>query len=555
MTSMDESREQVALGVDDEWRSQIWKRAYGAEGRDDLIELYGDWAKRYDDDLAAVGFFGHQSTARTLVDNLDVATGAASVLDAGAGTGLGGVALAELGVVDITGIDLSPEMLEQAERKGVYRELAPADIGLPLDRYAADTFDAAVLVGVFSYGQAPAHALDEVLRVLRPGATIAFTMRTDFYENDAMGVRSKIEALERDGEWEPLELSDPEPYLPGKDPDAMFRVWCYRVLDAKNPPLDEAFASAVKDAFGGGGRVRRLDHRWMWNSRGTRLFEHFSAAPEYYLPAAEREILGGQADEMIGDEDLIVELGCGDAPKITYLLDAIDRARDLSSVTYVPIDLSAGGVDVVSRHVDAIYHDRVEVERHVGAFEDELPELGDRGPKLLVFLGGSIGNFETMEETVTFMELVSASMGPKDRILLSIDLDKDPEVLRAAYEAGPSNLIYFKNVPRRINDEFGTDIDLDVLYQESTYDPDPPFRGVTSRSVNFKLVTPVEQTVRSERIGLETTLAVGDAVQIGMSRKFRVAEIAALVELAGLRLSRTWTDTRQYYSVNELVKA
>ncbi|MCB1056680.1 MAG: methyltransferase domain-containing protein [Acidobacteria bacterium] len=184
---------------DDEHLERLWKQAYGARTRDDLRELYAAWARTYDADHERVGFFGHRLAAEVLARNLtrhDVAR----VLDAGAGTGAAGEALTELGFRDLTAVDLSPDMLRVAEAKGLYRETRVADLSLPVDAYPESSFDAAILVGVFSYGQAPPETLDEVLRLVRPGGVVALTARTDFLAKDAMGVASKLRDLERAGD-------------------------------------------------------------------------------------------------------------------------------------------------------------------------------------------------------------------------------------------------------------------------------------------------------------------------------------------------------------------
>ena len=223
---------------------RIWTQAYSAHSREDLRRLYRDWAATYDEDHDAIGFFGHVRTAEVLARYAPFAD-VAPVLDAGCGTGAAGEALASLGYRNLTGIDLSQDMLARARDKGIYTRLEQVDLGQPLDAFPCSSFDAAALVGVFSYGQAPAHALDEVVRVVKPGGVVAFTMRVDFYEQDAMSVRSRMEALDRAHAWKLLEVTDPEPYLPNKDPHALFRVFCYRVLETKTPPVDEGFAAAV----------------------------------------------------------------------------------------------------------------------------------------------------------------------------------------------------------------------------------------------------------------------------------------------------------------------
>jgi predicted TPR repeat methyltransferase len=95
----------------------------------------------------------------------------ARILDAGAGTGLLGVALAEDGFSRIDALDLSPAMLAVAERKGIYDSLVEARLGAPLP-YDAATFDAVVSSGVLTTGHAPASSLDELVRITRPGGHV-----------------------------------------------------------------------------------------------------------------------------------------------------------------------------------------------------------------------------------------------------------------------------------------------------------------------------------------------------------------------------------------------
>ncbi|MGE3808085.1 MAG: L-histidine N(alpha)-methyltransferase [Gemmataceae bacterium] len=544
-----------ALSGDTEQRlEKIWKRAYTAKSKEDLLGLYADWAEKYDEDHEAVGFFGHVSASRLLVKHLDSKRQAA-VLDAGAGTGAAGVALAALGLRNLTALDLSPHMLAKAEEKGVYRRLVQANLGLPVDALPINHFDAAILVGVFSYGQAPAHALEEILPLVKPGGLIVFTMRTDFHDADAMGVRSKMAELERQGAWQAVEVTEPELYLPNKDPRATFRVWCYRVRAEKFPPVDQAFASAVRSALTAPTSVKRLDHRYIWNSRASRLYNRYIETREYYLNDSEEEILRTNATDIINDESTIVELGCGSARKVKYLLSAADRRSDLDGLTYVPIDLSPGALKATRQEVDSCYQGRIAVEPLHASFARALPAVAERQGKLLLFFGSSIGNIESLEETVAFLKRVRACMGPRDRFVVGMDLHKDEEVLRSAYQAGEANLVFFLNMVRRINHELDARFDLSAFEQDSSYDEDEPYQGIEDRCVNFTLVTRKPQRVRVDRLDLDVELDAGDSIQVGISRKFRREDIQRLAALAGFRLARQWQDRRHYFSVNELLPA
>jgi len=531
----------------------IWNRAYSARNVQDLQRLYADWASTYDADHDAIGFIGHVSAARLLSRYVGFAE-VAPVLDAGAGTGAAGAELHKLGFRNLTAVDMSSEMLEKAERKEIYQHLVQGDLSLPLDAFPNSHFAAAVLVGVFSFGQAPAHALDEIVRVVKPGGVVVFTMRTDFHDSDAMGVRSRIDALVNSGAWQLAEITDPELYLPKKDPAALFRVWCYRVLPTKVPDVPSNFAEAVRDAMTSTSKVKRIDHCHIWNSMASRLYNRYIECPEYYLVDSEEEILRTNADEIAGSERLLVELGCGSARKVRNIFDAVLRSRPGTTLTYIPIDLSIGALASTRAEVMEAYGSRVTVDPRQGHFDDVLPTIPKDAAKVLFFFGGSLGNIENLEDTVEFLRSIRDRMTPRDRFVVGMDLHKDEKILRQAYEAGPHNRSFFLNMIRRINNDLGANFDLASFVQESTYDQSPSYDGIEDRCVNLKLVTARTQKAFISKLGLEVSLDAGDAIQVGCSRKFREQDIARLASLAGLRLRRQWFDARHYYSLDEFAR-
>lgn len=532
---------------------QIWQKAYTAKTHEDLKELYAEWASNYDEDHEAVGFFGHITASNLLKKHLNENN--PYILDAGAGTGAAGMALSKIGFDRIVGVDLSEAMLVEAEKKKVYEQLMARDLSVPIDDFKASTFDAAILVGVFSFGQAPASALDEVIRLVKPNGIVVFTMRTDFFESDAMSIRSKMEELVEKKHWRELEVTQPELYLPNKDPNAKFRVWCYRVLESKLPPLDHDFVEALKEEFAKDNHVKELDHKYIWNSTASNLYNRYIQTPEYYLNDCEIEILKDNANDIIGPEELIVELGCGSADKVKWLLKAKHNAADGASLKYIPIDLSPAAVEATHADVDQVFDGKIAVEPIQGTFEAGLDSIPKEQHKLIVFFGSSIGNLETIQETIDFLHMVRETMTPGDRFVVGMDLHKDEEILRAAYEAGDANRRFFLNMVRRMNDELGADFDLSKFVQDSSYDEDESFKGIRNRCVNFKLVTKVEQTTEIDPVDEEFVLKSGGAIQVGRSRKYEKEDIAKLAKEAGFELQRQWIDSRGFFSLNELVPA
>ena len=198
---------------------------YSARNNQELSDRYDQWASNYDQDLDHdFGYIGPRKTAEILAKH--VSTGA-RVLDAGAGTGLMGRELAALGFIDIVAMDMSNGMLEEARKKGVYREFDRMVMGDPLD-YATGSFDAVVSVGVLTVGHAPASSLDEIIRVTRPGGHVVFTLRRDVYLDS--GFKQKQESLVAAARWKLTEVSEEFQALPKGEPEVHHQVWVYQVM-------------------------------------------------------------------------------------------------------------------------------------------------------------------------------------------------------------------------------------------------------------------------------------------------------------------------------------
>ena len=197
---------------------------YASEDNRQLEERYDEWAKDYDIDLESdFGYVIPHIAAKTFERFVPKD---ARVLDAGAGTGLVGVELSRLGYTDLEAMDLSRGMLDEARSKRVYGDFHQMVMGEPLG-FDTDSYDAAICVGVLTLGHAPAHSLDELVRIVRPGGCIAFTLRPDVYERN--GFRDKQQQLEREGKWGLVDVTEEFQGMPKGEPGVYFQVWAYRV--------------------------------------------------------------------------------------------------------------------------------------------------------------------------------------------------------------------------------------------------------------------------------------------------------------------------------------
>ncbi len=199
-------------------------KVYTAENHEELMDAYKSWAGDYDSDLlGSFGYVAHIASARAL----DRAVGSktdAVILDAGSGTGLVGEELKKLGYTTMDALDYSREMLDESEKKGVYRKHIQADMSKPLE-LADNSYDAVVCTGTFTYGHVDADAFDELVRVTKPGGVICFTIREGAYKD--YGYRSRMVELEHRDAWELLSMYDTD-YL--KNEGTTCKMCSYRVL-------------------------------------------------------------------------------------------------------------------------------------------------------------------------------------------------------------------------------------------------------------------------------------------------------------------------------------
>lgn len=169
------------------------EQAYAVETPDDNRRLYREWAATYDDGfLETHGYVYHESVVRALGRRLSPETCDGAVADIGCGTGVVGIALRAAGFATVDGVDLSPEMLAVAQTKtaddgtSVYRDLIPADL-TEQTSIAADTYAAIVSAGAFTHGHLGPEPIAELVRIARPGATLALGVNAEFFETAGFG--------------------------------------------------------------------------------------------------------------------------------------------------------------------------------------------------------------------------------------------------------------------------------------------------------------------------------------------------------------------------------
>ena len=160
---------------------------------DALRRYYGEWAESYDVDMAGPGAdsYGLPSSIVTTLEAAgaeepSITSHTIDVLDAGCGTGLVGAALRACGYTNIDGVDLSPEMVEQARKTGIYRRLeAPFDLSIPPSEGWRQHYDLVTVGGVFTVEHVHPEALRCAAQLVRPGGVLVTSVRPAYFADTA----------------------------------------------------------------------------------------------------------------------------------------------------------------------------------------------------------------------------------------------------------------------------------------------------------------------------------------------------------------------------------
>jgi L-histidine Nalpha-methyltransferase len=274
--------------------------------------------------------------------------------------------------------------------------------------------------------------------------------------------------------------------------------------------------------------------KYLYDARGSELFDEITRLPEYYPTRAERAILLQQADAVAAASGArtLVELGSGTSEKTRLLLDALARAGTLER--FVPFDVDPAVLADASRAV-AAEHPGVEVAPVVGDFEQHLRLLPRHPARLVAFLGSTIGNLEPPHRA-RFLADVRATMGPGDSLLLGTDLVKDVARLEAAYDdAAGVTAAFGLNVLDVLNRELDADFDTEAFRHRARWSP-------THEWVELSLVSERDQVVRIGALDLEVPFARDEPVRTEVSTKFRRERVEQELADARLRVTAWWTD-------------
>ena len=291
---------------------------------------------------------------------------------------------------------------------------------------------------------------------------------------------------------------------------------------------------------------KRIAPVYIYDRRGTEIFEQQCGTPEYYLRRAEFRLLNRYAPIIVelAGFPAIVELGAGTAEKTRILLEQYARRR--RRCDYFPIDVDAETMHASAVGLTADYGDLF-VHCLCADYREGLRALpATVGARLFAFLGSSLGNMEWPELRGLARALFDAGR-QGDFLLLGADLDKDAAVIDRAYnDAGGYGARSTLHMLEHLNQRYGGDFHLPNFRYVSRYDP-----GTRRNEVRIESL--VEQEVRLETLGFSAALSAGEMIDAEVMLKFDPDELCTVLGEAGFCSVRRWIDPVYRYGLFLLV--
>lgn len=288
-------------------------------------------------------------------------------------------------------------------------------------------------------------------------------------------------------------------------------------------------------------RQKTIDPKFLYDKKGSELFEQICDLSEYYLTRAENEILHRHSSEIathIGDNAVIIEPGSGSGIKVRRLLQELATPS-----AYVPIEISRDMLLRMTNELRGEFPD-LNVIPVCGDFTRnlELPFSFDcnSGKKVTFFPGSTIGNFHP-DEAITLLQRFSNLSGNQGGLLIGADLKKDKDVITLAYDDAAGVTAAFNlNLLERFNREVDAAFDTSKFSHQAIYN-EPLGR------VEMHLKSKIAQLVRVNKTVFR--FSAGETIHTECSYKYSVEEFCALCAKAGLQIKKFWMDQSQLFCV------
>jgi L-histidine N-alpha-methyltransferase len=286
---------------------------------------------------------------------------------------------------------------------------------------------------------------------------------------------------------------------------------------------------------------KRLPSKYFYDRTGSELFQKITELPEYYPTRSEKDLLEQIADEIsqITAAEELVELGAGAATKTRILLDAMRRRGNLR--LYVPFDVSEAEVVRVSNELVAEYPELM-IHGIVADFVTHLGSIPEGNPRLVILLGGTIGNFSP-DQAVGLLRRLSEHLKPGDFFLLGADLIKDIETIERAYNDSAGITARFnRNILRVVNSVTGGNFD------PQAYEHSAAYNSQLDR-IEMHLVASAPQMVHLPKLGIDIAIEKDEALRTEISCKYDRKHVEKMLQTSNFMPTRWFTDRENLFAL------
>ena len=309
--------------------------------------------------------------------------------------------------------------------------------------------------------------------------------------------------------------------------------------------LDEGtFRSTIAEDVRQGltGRPKSLPAKYFYDSTGSALFERITRLPEYYLTRAEESLAASIVPELMHRvcSREIVELGSGLSTKVRRFLDARNGSAPVAR--YLPFDVDAGSIEVSTADLMKEYP-YLDVHGLIGDFGRHLAHVpSPMGRRLVLFLGSTIGNLEPSER-LDFLVQVRQLLTSDDRLLLGLDLVKDPVVLEAAYNDSAGVTAEFnRNILGVVNRALHADFHQEAFRHYACYNQE-------AGRIEMHLIPESLQVVNIRDLELTIQITPDESIWTESSYKFTEESTLAMLKEAGLGMEGWYTDSEGLFAL------
>ncbi len=289
---------------------------------------------------------------------------------------------------------------------------------------------------------------------------------------------------------------------------------------------------------------KTLSPKYIYDNKGSELFEKIMKLPEYYLTRCEQEIIDKQSDvfsALIDDRAFnLVELGAGNGEKTKLLLNHF--LKEKKHFTYYPIDISKQAIDVVSKTLSTELPE-VNFKGMVAEYFEGLKWINKHNSEtnLVLFLGSNIGNFDK-KETVKFLSELRNSLKMGDYTVIGFDLKKEIQTLINAYDDKQKITKKFNmNLLTRMNNELGADFNLEKFDYYTTYNP-------KNGAIESFLISLATQEVNFKKLDKIFKFDKFEAIHTEYSFKFTINQIDKLAKESGFEVVTHLFDSKKYFT-------